>query len=140
MSDVNETICLCSVTSLSTTFATTFYVPPNTIDFSKVFSKFDASNASVYGTVIALIVLYIACLIWARRQDKKDLIRVSKGFHIAYIFNFLQFIGLNLQLYKTIRLITNLKTLYRLSDWSLEFPERYVHSRTNALITVAKRS
>ncbi|KAJ8317993.1 hypothetical protein KUTeg_003084 [Tegillarca granosa] len=97
LSDVNETVCLCSVAGLSTTFATTFYVPPNTIDFSKVFSKFDASNASVYGTVIALIVLYIVCLIWARRQDKKDIIRPLDlaGFLLNSILNWLYIVFLS---------------------------------------------
>lgn len=58
-------------------FATTFYVPPNTIDFGSVFTKFDISNASVYGTVLCMLIFHLILLIWTRRQDKKDIERVS---------------------------------------------------------------
>jgi len=59
-------------------FATTFYVPPNMIDFSAVWAKFDPTNAAVYGTIIALLVVYILGCIWARREDKKDFDRVRQ--------------------------------------------------------------
>ncbi|CAC5378675.1 PKD1L2 [Mytilus coruscus] len=70
-STVNETVCLCS-NPPGNNFATTFYVPPNTIDFSSVFSKFDISNSAVLFTVISIIVLFLLISIWAFRQDKKD--------------------------------------------------------------------
>ena len=53
-------------------FASSFFVAPNTIDFSTVFLKFDITNASVYGTLIALLLLWILFLVWARREDNKD--------------------------------------------------------------------
>ncbi|XP_071131781.1 polycystin-1-like protein 2 [Mytilus edulis] len=70
-STVNETVCLCS-NPPGNNFATTFYVPPNTIDFGSVFSKFDISNSAVLFTVISIIVLFLLISIWAVRQDKRD--------------------------------------------------------------------
>ena len=58
-------------------FASSFFVAPNTIDFSTVFSKFDITNASVYGTFIALLLLWILALVWARRKDNQDRLRVG---------------------------------------------------------------
>ena len=58
-------------------FASSFFVAPNTIDFSTVFSKFDITNASVYGTLIALLLLWILALVWARRKDNQDRLRVG---------------------------------------------------------------
>lgn len=61
-----------------TSFGGDFAVPPNTIDFSNVWAKFDlTSNAAVFSTVIALIGLYIIGIIWAQHMDKKDLLKVS---------------------------------------------------------------
>jgi hypothetical protein len=57
-STINETICDC-INPPGNSFATTFYVPPNTIDFGSVFSKFDlTNNAAVFSTVICLIVYF----------------------------------------------------------------------------------
>ncbi|OWF39368.1 Polycystic kidney disease protein 1-like 2 [Mizuhopecten yessoensis] len=67
-STLNETLCRCPEAT-GNMFATTF---ANSINFSTVWSKFDVNNASVYGTLIALIVLYVLVCIWARRKDKKD--------------------------------------------------------------------
>ncbi|KAK3089545.1 hypothetical protein FSP39_004480 [Pinctada imbricata] len=71
-STVNETVCRCPRQSGGIVFATTFYTAPNTIDFSTVFSKFDLSNASVYGTCLGIIVIWIIAVVLLRRQDKKD--------------------------------------------------------------------
>ncbi|KAJ8298359.1 hypothetical protein KUTeg_024890 [Tegillarca granosa] len=79
MSSLNETVCRCK-DQKGNVFATTFYVPPNTIDFSTVFSKFDLSNAAVYGTLLCLFVLYFILLVWARRQDKRDIERWAAYF------------------------------------------------------------
>jgi polycystin 1L2 len=68
---MTETVCDCT-NPPGNSFATTFYVPPNTIDFSSVFSKFDISNSAVLFTVVGLIVLFIIISIWAYRQDRKD--------------------------------------------------------------------
>ncbi len=61
-----------------TTFGSDFYVPPNTIDFKTVFTKFKTlhENAAVFSTVIAIFGLYMFAAIWARRKDKRDLIKV----------------------------------------------------------------
>ena len=73
MSDLNDTVCRC----VGDTFSSSFYVPPNVINFLTVWGKFDASNAAVYGTLIAVFVLYIILLIILRRQDKRDVERVT---------------------------------------------------------------
>lgn len=72
MSSVNETVCRCS----GNTFSTTFYVPPNMINFLTVFGKFDVTNAFVYGPLIGMLVIYIIAAVFLRREDKKDLTRV----------------------------------------------------------------
>lgn len=73
MSSVNDTVCRCS----GNTFSTTFYVPPNMINFLTISSKFDVTNAFVYGTLIGMLIVYIIALIILRREDMKDLKRVS---------------------------------------------------------------
>lgn len=57
-------------------FSTTFHIPPNLIDLYNVWGKFDVHNASVYGTIIALFVIYIMLAVILRREDKKDIDRV----------------------------------------------------------------
>lgn len=71
-----KTQCLC--THL-TSFGSDAVVPPNTIDFTNVWAKFNnlGENAAVFSTIISLIVLYIIMVIWARHMDKKDLIKVA---------------------------------------------------------------
>ncbi|XP_071131885.1 uncharacterized protein [Mytilus edulis] len=71
-STINETVCECS-SPPGNSFATTFYVPPNTIDFGSVFEKFDLkNNAAVFATVVSLVLLYMLLCVWAFRQDRKD--------------------------------------------------------------------
>ncbi|ESP00683.1 hypothetical protein LOTGIDRAFT_157972 [Lottia gigantea] len=74
-----ETICDCEDPP-ALTFGSSFYSPPNTIDFSTVFEKFDISNASVYGTVLAILLVYILLLLWARRADKRDYRKWQVGY------------------------------------------------------------
>ncbi|XP_061175577.1 uncharacterized protein LOC133184503 [Saccostrea echinata] len=58
------------------TFANSFYVAPNTIDFATVFLKFSPKDqAAVLATFALILVLYIALMIWGRHQDKKDIVR-----------------------------------------------------------------
>ncbi|CAH1789327.1 unnamed protein product, partial [Owenia fusiformis] len=48
----------------------------NTINFKAVFSEFGTrllSNPAVFATLIVMIVIYVLILIWARREDKKDI-------------------------------------------------------------------
>jgi len=68
-------VCRCS--SKTRILATTFYVPPITIDFYTVFAKFEVNNVAVYGTIIALLSLYILLAIGLFRKDKQDKVRVS---------------------------------------------------------------
>lgn len=68
MSDLNNTVCRC----IGDTFSSSFYVPPNVINFLTVWGKFDASNASVYGTLIGVFFIYVVLVILLRKQDRKD--------------------------------------------------------------------
>ncbi|CAF0748743.1 unnamed protein product [Adineta steineri] len=74
LTTLKSTECLC--THL-TTFGSDFYVPPNTIDFKTVFKKFKTlhENAAVFCTVIVIFGIYIIAGIWARRKDRRDLIK-----------------------------------------------------------------
>ncbi|XP_060073681.1 polycystin-1-like protein 2 [Ylistrum balloti] len=78
-STMNETVCRCS-DETGNIFATTFFVPPNTIDFSGVWSKFDPTNAAVYGTLSCLLVCYVLLCVCARRYDRKDLLKWTTHF------------------------------------------------------------
>lgn len=55
------------------TVSNTFFVPPNAIDFSTVFSKFDIiNNSTVFSVVVGIFLLFIIILVIALRQDRKD--------------------------------------------------------------------
>ncbi|XP_070577743.1 uncharacterized protein [Ptychodera flava] len=58
-----------------TSFASDFFVPPNTIDFDTVFAKFAnlKDNLSVFLTVFLILALYVPIMVWARWMDKKDI-------------------------------------------------------------------
>jgi len=59
-----------------TTFGSDMYVPPNTIDFGTVFTKFNLSdNAAVFSTVVTILGLYVFVALYARYKDKKDIIK-----------------------------------------------------------------
>ena len=74
--------CTCRPT-FSGAFGNTFYVPPNSIEFSSVFLRFDIQNQSVVlGTVIATHVVFVFLLIWARWQDNKDFFKVNIFCHM----------------------------------------------------------
>ncbi|XP_013391756.1 polycystic kidney disease protein 1-like 2 [Lingula anatina] len=56
-------------------FAAGLFIPPNTIDFDKVFASFSALLAQsphVLIVMCSLFVLYFLFLIWARRKDNQD--------------------------------------------------------------------
>ena len=82
LTTIRETQCQCNHL---TSFGSDFVVPPNSIDFNNVFTpeRF-LESMPVFCTVIAIILLYIGSLIWARREDKKDLIKVRKNLHFSY--------------------------------------------------------
>ncbi|XP_013393442.1 polycystic kidney disease protein 1-like 2 [Lingula anatina] len=57
-------------------FAAGLFVPPNTIDFGKVFGNFSALLAQAPHVLIvmsSLVALYFLLFIWARRKDKQDM-------------------------------------------------------------------
>lgn len=61
-----------------TTFAGGWVVTPNTIDWNFVFSNADfLKNPTLYITMIVISVLYLVVVIWARREDKKDIEKVN---------------------------------------------------------------
>uniref|UniRef100_A0A8W8NH22 PLAT domain-containing protein n=1 Tax=Magallana gigas TaxID=29159 RepID=A0A8W8NH22_MAGGI len=66
--DLNYTVCRLYRKHVSSSF----YIPPNVINFLTVWGKFDASNASVYGTLIGVFIIYLVAVIFLRRQDRKD--------------------------------------------------------------------
>ena len=69
------------------TFANSFYVAPNTIDFATVFLKFSPQDqAAVLAIFCIVIVLYIVLMIWGRHQDKKDIVKVGIAF-LSTIWN-----------------------------------------------------
>ncbi|KAK3599286.1 hypothetical protein CHS0354_028642 [Potamilus streckersoni] len=74
--DQNAVYCKCKAKGTELTFGNSFYVAPNAIDFSAVFLKFDAlSQAAVMATLIIIFIGYIGLVIWARRQDRKDVLK-----------------------------------------------------------------
>ena len=78
-----RTQCLCNHL---TSFGGDFAVPPNTIDFANVFSLENFIEAiPVFVTVGATLIIYVFVVIWARREDKKDLIKVSVCFLCLFI-------------------------------------------------------
>ncbi|CAH1793770.1 unnamed protein product [Owenia fusiformis] len=67
----------CASTHL-TTFAGGWVVAPNTIDWDFVFANMDfAKNLTIYIFMIVIFTLYILVAIWARRQDKKDILKLG---------------------------------------------------------------
>lgn len=76
-STLEETNCRCRKTKTSgSIFATSFYVPPNSINFDTILSKIDFENAAVYGTLIGIYVVTIVFMVYLRKKDKRDLEKV----------------------------------------------------------------
>ena len=74
-------------------FASSFFVAPNSIDFMAVFSNYDPSNIAVLSTCVAIVLLWIPCVAWARRADKKDIIHVIFNCLYAYTIYVFKNIG-----------------------------------------------
>ncbi|XP_035828454.1 polycystic kidney disease protein 1-like 2 [Aplysia californica] len=79
LSSLGNTVCDC-FDAPDYTFGSSFYIPPNLIDFDLVFKKFDAENASVYGTLISLFIVFVFLAVWARRKVKEDIDRWQVGY------------------------------------------------------------
>ena len=61
------------------TFGNSFFVAPNTIDFSTVFLKFSPLNqAAVIATICGVFLMYALVVVWARRKDRRDVFKVSQ--------------------------------------------------------------
>lgn len=61
-------------------FGASFFVPPNTIDFSSVFDNFGeklVENIHVVVMIALLLILYALLVILMRRMDKKDKVKVG---------------------------------------------------------------
>ena len=77
LSNSNYTRCLCNHL---TSFGADFFVPPNKIDFVEVFTNLDQKvreNSAVLAMLSSMFGLYFIVIIWARFQDKKDIIKVK---------------------------------------------------------------
>lgn len=77
-SDSNDkkVVCLCNHL---TSFAADFFVAPNPIDFNVIAKNIAniANNLAVLLTLVGILVMYIVGIIFCRRQDKKDIAKVS---------------------------------------------------------------
>ena len=60
-------------------FASSFFTPPNKIDLSKVNLTELFNNPTVTIIVCGIFLLYFLLLVWARRADKRDLQLVRVG-------------------------------------------------------------
>jgi len=75
-SKVGQLHCLCNHL---TSFGGNFFVAPNPIDFNKVaqrFTDFDAKNFVVFIVVFGIFGLYVLAMVFARRADKRDEVKV----------------------------------------------------------------
>ena len=67
------------------TFGNSFYAAPNSIDFSTVFLKFSPlSQAAVIGTLASIAVVYILAVIFLRRKDQKDVLKVLFKYFLTF--------------------------------------------------------
>ena len=74
----NTTSLICATTHL-TSFGGSFAVPTNKIDLSNsAFTKLN-ENPLVFSVMISCMCLYLVLLIWAKREDKEDEIKVLKS-------------------------------------------------------------
>ncbi|CAH8676554.1 unnamed protein product [Schistosoma rodhaini] len=72
---VQQTQCICDELS---TFTSGWFALPNSIDFNYVFANIDFNrNPTLYATEISLCIIFLLILIWARREDIKDIEKLS---------------------------------------------------------------
>ncbi|TNN06289.1 Polycystin-2, partial [Schistosoma japonicum] len=75
MTTFQQTQCICDELS---TFTSGWFELPNTIDFNYIFANMDFSkNPTLYATEISIGILFLLIFIWARREDIKDIDRLS---------------------------------------------------------------
>lgn len=117
-----EVSCECSGEN-GLTFANSFYVAPNTIDFSTVFLKFSPKDqAAVLAIFILIIVLYVILMIWGRHQDKKDIVKVCIIFlYLLHLKNFEE--G-----WMAVVILVNINLLVKkISVLSNKYIKKYIH-------------
>ncbi len=79
-------------------------IPPNTINFKAVFANFGAKlleSPVVLSVVLLILCIYIALLIWVRKQDAMDQLKVS----IFVIFKYFLYYLFEYQLHYFYRII-----------------------------------
>ncbi|XP_062620648.1 uncharacterized protein LOC134282235 [Saccostrea cucullata] len=81
VSNIREVICRCPDISASqnVVYGSSF-LAVNDIDFHGTFHNFDISNAVVYGTIIAILLIYTLLLLLLRRKDTEDREKCTLGF------------------------------------------------------------
>lgn len=71
----------CSCNHLSA-FGGQLFVTPNPIDFDKVFTELtglsDSGNIAVILAVCCVFGFYLFLLVWARKNDKLDILKVGR--------------------------------------------------------------
>ncbi|XP_041362675.1 uncharacterized protein LOC121378528 isoform X2 [Gigantopelta aegis] len=71
----NKTTCICPNTQ-EVVASVSFFVPPNIIDFSTVFSRFDvAGQAAVLSTLVVIFVLFVIAALFSRYKDSQDVLQ-----------------------------------------------------------------
>ena len=58
-------------------------IPPNTIDFQAVSANFGErflDSPVVFSVIVGIILIYIPVMVWARRADHQDHLKVSTGY------------------------------------------------------------
>ncbi|XP_041364035.1 uncharacterized protein LOC121379459 [Gigantopelta aegis] len=71
----NETTCICPSTQ-EVIVSVSFFVPPNSIDFSTVFSKFDVSGqAAILSTLVLIFTLFVIAALFSRYKDGQDVLQ-----------------------------------------------------------------
>ncbi|XP_062593518.1 polycystin-1-like protein 2 [Saccostrea cucullata] len=74
MSNIEEVRCRCPdiPSSQRDVVYGSSFLAVNSIDFDAAFLNFDIGNAAVYGTIIAILVLYCLLVLFLRRKDTED--------------------------------------------------------------------
>ncbi|XP_071961517.1 polycystin-1-like [Antedon mediterranea] len=74
-SNLSTTECFCNHL---TSFASSWFVPPAPLDFDYIFANAGfLDNITIYCTTIAIYVIFVIIFIWARRKDKKDVLKLG---------------------------------------------------------------
>lgn len=78
MSSIYEVRCRCvdiPSSQLGVVYGSSFDAV-NPINFRDAFLAFDISNAAVYGTIVAILILYVFLIVILRRKDIEDIDKV----------------------------------------------------------------